>query len=244
MYVALEGIDTCGKSTQMLALKAHFPQAIFTKEPGGSALGEKVREIILQAPESNSNAPESVAESKATTCIDSGVNSRAALDSRPESSADSAKSQAPHSRTLSKEAEFFLFLADRAEHIDKVIKPNAHSLIISDRSLISGIAYASGIKDAKAMNLISTQGIIPNLCFCFHIDEHTLAQRLGGKPQDSIESRGIAYLLAIQERIIATATSLAAESSMRMVAINAAESIESITQQIVQEILQAFKHAQ
>ena len=28
MYVALEGIDTCGKSTQITLLKSHYPDAI------------------------------------------------------------------------------------------------------------------------------------------------------------------------------------------------------------------------
>ena len=41
---------------------------------------------------------------------------------------------------ISKKAELFLFLADRNEHYEKVIKPNLNNLILSDRSLISGIS--------------------------------------------------------------------------------------------------------
>ena len=47
MYVVLEGIDTAGKSTQIMRLKEIFTNAIFTCEPGGSALGMKIREILL-----------------------------------------------------------------------------------------------------------------------------------------------------------------------------------------------------
>ena len=39
MYVVIEGIDTAGKSTQLEILKNKFPNAIFTKEPGGTTLG-------------------------------------------------------------------------------------------------------------------------------------------------------------------------------------------------------------
>ena len=94
MYVVIEGIDTAGKSTQLEILSKKFSDAIFTKEPGATKLGSKLREMALNG------------EAK------------------------------------SKIAEMFLFLADRAEHIEEVIKPNIDKMIISDRSVISGIAYA------------------------------------------------------------------------------------------------------
>ncbi len=47
MYVILEGIDTAGKSTQLDILKQKYPEAIFTKEPGGTELGVKLREMVL-----------------------------------------------------------------------------------------------------------------------------------------------------------------------------------------------------
>lgn len=192
MYVALEGIDTCGKSTQIAALREHFPQAIFTKEPGGSALGATLRELILQAHTQNH---------------------------------------------ISKEAEFFLFLADRAEHIAKIIKPNLDRLIIADRSLISGIAYAKDLPESSSINLLSTQGIVPDLCFVFVIDEPTLQARLGTKTKDSIEMRGIDYLLAIQDRIIQVAHSTAKHT----IEIDATKDIAQITQELCAHIHQALE---
>lgn len=47
MYFILEGIDTAGKSTQLDILKQKYPMAIFTKEPGGTKLGSKIRDIVL-----------------------------------------------------------------------------------------------------------------------------------------------------------------------------------------------------
>ena len=48
MYVLFEGIDTCGKSTQIELIKKELPQTIVTKEPGGTEFGKHAREILLQ----------------------------------------------------------------------------------------------------------------------------------------------------------------------------------------------------
>jgi len=57
MYVIIEGIDTAGKSTQLDILKQKYPEAIFTKEPGGTQIGSKLREMVL-----NGEAKSKVAE--------------------------------------------------------------------------------------------------------------------------------------------------------------------------------------
>jgi dTMP kinase len=47
MYILFEGIDTCGKSTQIELLAQKFNNIIVTKEPGGTKFGIKAREILL-----------------------------------------------------------------------------------------------------------------------------------------------------------------------------------------------------
>jgi len=47
MYILFEGIDTCGKSTQIELLKKTHPEIITTHEPGGTSFGKKAREILL-----------------------------------------------------------------------------------------------------------------------------------------------------------------------------------------------------
>jgi len=47
MYVLFEGIDTCGKSTQIERISEKHPEIIVTHEPGGTAFGKKAREILL-----------------------------------------------------------------------------------------------------------------------------------------------------------------------------------------------------
>ena len=56
MYLILEGVDTSGKSTQLELLKNVYLKACFTKEPGGTELGLKIREMILHQGVTNHKA--------------------------------------------------------------------------------------------------------------------------------------------------------------------------------------------
>jgi dTMP kinase len=47
MYILFEGIDTCGKSTQIELIADKYPDVIVTHEPGGTAFGKQAREILL-----------------------------------------------------------------------------------------------------------------------------------------------------------------------------------------------------
>jgi dTMP kinase len=47
MYIAIEGIDCSGKSTQISMLKSAIKDAVFTYEPGATTLGAQIRSIVL-----------------------------------------------------------------------------------------------------------------------------------------------------------------------------------------------------
>ena len=51
LFITFEGIDGCGKSTQFQMLKDHLTSLgkdfIVVREPGGTVIGEKIREILL-----------------------------------------------------------------------------------------------------------------------------------------------------------------------------------------------------
>ena len=54
LFLSLEGIDGAGKSTHMVALTERLRQrgaeVVCTREPGGTELAEKLRELVLHAP--------------------------------------------------------------------------------------------------------------------------------------------------------------------------------------------------
>lgn len=62
-FITIEGCEGVGKSTQLALLKQYFldngVQAVFTREPGGTDIAEKIRNIILDA---NNTALTPVAE--------------------------------------------------------------------------------------------------------------------------------------------------------------------------------------
>ena len=187
MYIAIEGIDTAGKSTQIEALRKKFPEAILTKEPGATEVGKEIRTLVLSA------------------------------------------------RTKSKKAEFLLFLADRAEHIQEVIQPNSNSaMIISDRSAVSGVAYAITQGDIKKRDLVTlnnfaTDSIYPQKVFLLWLTKEELERRLAQKELDAIELRGAQYLLNIQDAIVEAAALL----DIELVKIDATQSRQKITEEIL-----------
>ncbi len=189
MYVAIEGIDTAGKSTQITRLAEAYPDAIITKEPGATTIGKKIRDIVL-----------------------------------------SGEVQSP-------KAELLLFLADRAEHMQEVITPNLDKLIISDRSVVSGVAYAmvqESISQTAILHLnrFATDGNYPEILFLLQLSEKELTFRLSQKELDGIELRGTDYLLKIQDALIKAAELL----EIKLVIIDASEPIEAITQTIINTI--------
>ena len=186
MYIAIEGIDTAGKSTQIELLKDEFKDALFIKEPGYTEIGKKLREIIFN-------------------------------------------------EEITKKTELFLFLADRAETVEKVIKPNLNRLIISDRSVISGIAYAMEFFDFNLLvnlNKFATDSIFPHYVIILKLDENELKYRLSQKSHDNIEKRGIKYLLNIQQNIIDTCNRL----EIPYLLLDASKDIEEIHYRIKKAI--------
>jgi len=138
-------------------------------------------------------------------------------------------------KTQSKKAEFLLFLADRAEHITEVIEPNiGKKMIISDRSVVSGVAYAlvqGAISETAIvhMNRFATNGIYPEKVFLLKLTKKELEFRLSQKELDGIELRGSEYLLKIQDALIKAAELLKIE----LVEIDATKTRDEITQEIL-----------
>lgn len=50
-FIVIEGGDGCGKTSVINGLKAHYDNAVFIREPGGTPFGEKVRNLIMESDE-------------------------------------------------------------------------------------------------------------------------------------------------------------------------------------------------
>jgi dTMP kinase len=55
MFLTFEGLDGFGKTTQVELLRRHLEEAghevVVTREPGGTELGERIRELLLHGPD-------------------------------------------------------------------------------------------------------------------------------------------------------------------------------------------------
>ena len=188
MYIIFEGIDTTGKSTQVELFENRHKNVITTKEPGGTKVGQKFRQILLESDDK-----------------------------------------------LSTNAELLLFLADRAEHYDKVVKPALkENYVISDRGLVSGISYALANHPELNrdfllhVNKFALGGNLPDKVVLFKTNYELITSRLGNKEKDTIEKRGIDYLLKVQDLMKETLDALHVE----FIEVNSENTIEEIYKQI------------
>lgn len=188
MYVLFEGIDGVGKSTQIEILASKFPDVIVTKEPGGTQLGENLREILLNS-----------------------------------------------SIKIGKRAEILLFLADRAEHFEKLIQPNLSKLILSDRGFISGIAYALANDEnldenvLLELNKFALNDKFADKIVFFEASPELINSRLKNRgTSDKIEARGLEYLLKVQSLM----KQILIKNGFETLFIDASKSIELISKEI------------
>ncbi len=136
---------------------------------------------------------------------------------------------------VSPNCESFLFLADRAQHVDCVIKPALKKgiIVLCDRHTDSTVAYQGygrqlDIEQIKKLNEIAVNGLKPNLTIVFDIDIETSMQRVG-KTKDRMESAGTEFFNRVRNGYLA----IAKEEPNRVKVINSADTIENIHKQVV-----------
>lgn len=165
LFITFEGIDGCGKTTQIELLKESLEKkgytVLLTREPGAKGLGEKLRKILLN-----------------------------------------------YDGEVSSNCESFLFLADRAQHIDTIIKPAIDKgvIVLCDRHTDSTVAYQGygrqlDLEQIYQLNKIATNGIIPDITFILDIDIDTSLQRIG-KGRDRMENAGREFFERVRKGYI------------------------------------------
>ena len=158
-YIALEGLEGCGKSTHATRLGAHL-NAVVTREPGGTPIGATLRAILAD----------------------------------------------PNNTELHARTEALLMAADRAQHMEQVVRPalNAGQHVVSDRSIYSTLAYQGygrGL-DVEELRRISTwalDGTLPDIVIFMSVPTDILNERLAKRNLDRFEREGPEFFARIHD---------------------------------------------
>ncbi len=142
---------------------------------------------------------------------------------------------------ISPRAEALLYAADRAHHIATVVAPalEAGAVVIQDRYLDSSVAYQGAGRvldptEIRDLSLWAAEGLLPDVTFVLDLPAEIAKQR-----QDQSErtfDRLEAEALDFHERVRAGYLAIAQEFPDRVVVLDAAESIDSVHQLIVQKV--------
>ena len=137
---------------------------------------------------------------------------------------------------VSSRCESFLFLADRAQHVDCIIKPALQegTIVLCDRHTDSTVAYQGygrglDIEEIKKLNAIATGGLKPDLTIVFDVDIETSQSRIG-KNKDRMESAGIEFFKKVREGFL----EIAKEEPERVKVINSSDTIENVHKKVVE----------
>ncbi|MFI8437090.1 dTMP kinase [Streptomyces sp. NPDC079020] len=188
-FLALEGGDGAGKSTQVEALaewiRAKGHEVVVTREPGATPVGKRLRSILLDV----------------------------------------------SSAGLSNRAEALLYAADRAEHVDSVVRPALErgAIVLSDRYIDSSVAYQGAGRDLAPTEIArisrwATGGLVPHLTVLLDVDPETARERFTEAP-DRLESEPPEFHARVRSGFL----TLAAADPTRYLVVDAGQEPEAIT---------------
>ncbi|WP_093799804.1 dTMP kinase [Streptomyces sp. Wb2n-11] len=188
-FIAMEGGDGAGKSTQVEALaewirnKGH--EVVVTREPGATPIGKRLRSILLDV----------------------------------------------SSAGLSNRAEALLYAADRAEHVDSVVRPALErgAVVITDRYVDSSVAYQGAGRDLSPTEIArisrwATDGLVPHLTVLLDVSPRTARERFTEAP-DRLESEPPEFHARVRHGFL----TLAAADPGRYLVVDAGQDPETVT---------------
>lgn len=151
-----------------------------------------------------------------------------------------------HGGQVSPRAEALLYAADRAQHVDCLIRPalEAGQVVISDRYIDSSLAYQGGARDLgeeiTQLSQWATQNLWPDVTVLLDIDPRIgLRRAMDAEPDieyDRMEAESLAFHEAVRARFLELATA----DPSRYLVVDATLSREKIATKIRARIDEHF----
>lgn len=148
-----------------------------------------------------------------------------------------------HRGEIAPRAEALLYAADRAHHIEHVVRPalDGGADVIQDRYLDSSVAYQGagrvlGRDEVRDLSLWATEGLLPDLTVLLDLDPHLARTRLDAddKPFDRLEAEHNTFHDRVREEFLA----LAAAEPRRFLVLDAARPAADLAAEIQRRVQQ------
>jgi dTMP kinase len=139
-----------------------------------------------------------------------------------------------HRGEVAPRAEALLYAADRAHHVETVVRPALErgDVVIQDRYLDSSVAYQGagrvlGTDEVRRLSLWATGGLLPDLTVLLDLDPAAARRRLDAddKPFDRLEAERESFHVRVREEFLA----LAGAEPERFLVLDAAQEPAELT---------------
>lgn len=137
-----------------------------------------------------------------------------------------------HGDHMGPRAEALLYAADRAHHVDTVVRPalGRGAVVLTDRYLDSSVAYQGdgrrlGAREVEQLSLWATEGLLPDLTVLLDLDPAVGLARLTGAP-DRLEAAGADFHDRTRRAFLARAT------TPRWLVVDAAQAVGTVQEQV------------
>lgn len=147
----------------------------------------------------------------------------------------------PGGHELSAPTEILLMAADRADHVESLLRPALArgEVVVCERYVDSSLAYqgygreadAATIQRIREINAFATGGLVPDITFLLDVAPQLARQRQSQEP-DRIEARAMAFHQRVRQGYLC----IAREEPHRVVVIDASPSPERVHEKIVEAL--------
>ena len=143
---------------------------------------------------------------------------------------------------VSPKCEAFLFLADRAQNIDTIVKPavDEGKIVLCDRHIDSTVAYqgygrGEDVERLISQNDLATSNFKPDLTLVYDVDIETAIKRVG-QDKDRMEQAGKEFQIRVQNGY----KEIAKNEPERVKIIDSSASIDKVfekTKMVVEQLI-------